>query len=122
MASTIRMMGSGPRTHPGGISDREWRSNQRRQIRSIQKEYRNQLRIEAAQRRASLQSLIQRLKEEAEEENIESPQRFNGEHYRTLDGRISHRFLPQNASFSTRLYCKIGLEFDPSHLLDDEQK
>ena len=60
--------------------------------------------------------------EEAEEENIESPQRFNGEHYRTLDGRISHRFLPQNASFSTRLYCKIGLEFDPSHLLDDEQK
>ena len=119
MASSIRMMGSGPRTHPGGISDREWRSNQRRQIRSIQKEYRNQRRIEAAQRRASFQSLIQRLKEE---EDIESAQRFNGERYKTLDGRISHRFLPQNASFSTRLYSKIGLELDPSHLLDGEQK
>lgn len=104
MLQHVQMMGSGPRTFPGGVSEREWKRMQRKELKAVEKEFQLQRRREAWERSTQFKVLTHRLKQS----EWRPPEQHNQEMFETLDGTPSQRFLPPHAVNSTRLYRRIG--------------
>ncbi|KAI5056945.1 hypothetical protein GOP47_0028763 [Adiantum capillus-veneris] len=100
----IWMMGSGPRTHPGGVPDKEWRQMERKKLLAIKREFQQQHQQEMSERRAMFRALTERLKQD----DGSPPKEQDLGMFETQDGTPSQRFFPPHAVYSTRMYKKLG--------------
>ncbi|KAH7352272.1 hypothetical protein KP509_19G037700 [Ceratopteris richardii] len=99
----VRMMGSGPITHPGGVPDKIWKKMQRKQLRAIQRKMQFQREQEMKHRQIQLWALTERLMRDV----WTPPEQNNVQRFLTPDGTPSQRFFPSHVVYSTRIYKKI---------------